>query len=116
MICRSESSLQVLPSCEFSYGGPEISVPDFEFLVTSWQAASGGFVPPNAVQGGWDSPDPVTGVKSPLYYCRGEIGGGPRGAPPITPVSLQLGKIRRGFGGCFVPYSGERSSSVAIRS
>jgi hypothetical protein len=92
--------------CEFSYGGLAISVPDFAFLVTSWELASGGFVPPNAVQGGWDSPGPVTGVKPPLYYCRGEIGGGHRGAPPISPVSLQLGKIRPGLGGCFVPYSG----------
>ncbi len=95
--------------CEFGYGGKEISVPDFEFLVTSWEAASGGFVPSDAVQGGWDSPDPRTGVKPPLYYCRGKIGGSLL-APPRTPASLQLGKIRPGFPGCFVPYSGSEIS------
>ncbi|HEV3199590.1 MAG TPA: DM9 repeat-containing protein [Bryobacteraceae bacterium] len=90
--------------CEFGYGGLEITVPDFEFLVTSWQAASFGAVPPNAVQGGWDPISPTT--KLPLYYCRGKIGGGPQPRPPVMPVSLQLGKIRPGFQGCVVPYSG----------
>lgn len=86
--------------CAFSYGGVEVSVPDFEFLVTSWQPASGGFVPPNAVQGGWDSPAPGSNFKPPLYYCRGNV-------KAKTTVSLQLGKIRPGFGACFVPYSGK---------
>jgi hypothetical protein len=95
--------------CEFGYGGLEISVPDFEFLVTSWQAESGGVVPANAVAGGADSPD-STGFRPPLYICRGKVGGGPLGRPPITPSSLQLGKIRPGFGGCFVPYSGKEIS------
>jgi hypothetical protein len=81
--------------CDFGYGGLEVTVPDFEFLVTSWQAASGGFVPPNAVQGGLDSPPPLSTVKPPLYYCRAKIGS-----------SLQLGKIRPGFAGCVIPYSG----------
>jgi hypothetical protein len=82
--------------CEFGYGGLEVSVPDFEFLVTSWQSASGGSVPANAVQGGWDSPPPGSSVKQPLYYCRAKISG-----------SLQLGKIRPGLGGCAIPYSGK---------
>jgi hypothetical protein len=92
-------------TCNFSYGGLEISVPDFEFLQTSWESASGGFVPANAVVGGADSPN-AAGVRPPLYICRGDVGESPLGRPPIGPVSLQLGKIRPGFGGCFVPYSG----------
>jgi Protein of unknown function (DUF3421) len=91
--------------CEFGYGGKEISVPDFEFLVMSWESAGSGFVPPNAVQGGWD---PIVGSvdKLPLYYCRGEIRSGSLQRPPSGPSSLQLGKIRPGFAGCVVPYSG----------
>jgi hypothetical protein len=37
--------------CDFGFGGLENTVPDFQFLVTSWQAASSGFVPSHAV--GW---------------------------------------------------------------
>jgi hypothetical protein len=85
--------------CDFGYGGAEKSVPDFQFLVTSWEAASNGFVPPNAVQGGWDTPPPGSTVQPPLYYCRAEIKSG-------SVVSLQPGKIRPGFSGCLVPYSG----------
>jgi hypothetical protein len=99
--------------CEFGYGGLEISVPDFEFLVTSWQAESGGVVPANAVVGGADSPD-STGFRPPLYICRGKVGGGPPGRPPITASSLQLGKIRPGFGGCLVPYSGKEISAMPL--
>ncbi len=87
-------------TCDFSYGGLEISLPDFEFLVTSWQAESGGVIPVNAVVGGGISP-------RSLYICRGEVGLGPHGAPPIGPISLQLGEIGPGYGGCLVPYSGK---------
>jgi hypothetical protein len=62
--------------CDFGYGGAEISVLDFQFLVTSWQAASGGLVPSNAVQGGWDTPPPGSSVKPPLYFCRVKIKAG----------------------------------------
>jgi hypothetical protein len=93
-------------ACDFGYGGAEKTVPDFQFLVMSWEAASGGFVPPNAVQGGWDTPPPGSTVKPPLYYCRGELKAG-------TVVSLQPGKIRPGFSGCLVPYSG---TEIAIGS
>ncbi len=92
--------------CEFGYGGTERSVEDFEFLVTSWESASGGFIPPNAVQGGYEEPVPGSTLKLPLYYCRAEIGGAPLPHSPVTPPSLQLGKIRSDFGACFVPYSG----------
>ena len=92
--------------CQFGFGGKEISVLDFEFLVTSWQSESGGVIPPNAVQGGLDEPAGPTGPKRPLYYCRGKVGIGPHGAPPLSPISLQLGKIGVGLGGCVVPYSG----------
>ena len=30
--------------CTFGYGGLEHTVPDFEFLVTSWQAETGGTI------------------------------------------------------------------------
>jgi hypothetical protein len=40
--------------CDIGYGGLEITVPDFQFLVTSWQDASSGSVPSNAVIGGYD--------------------------------------------------------------
>jgi hypothetical protein len=89
-------------TCNFGYGGIEISVLDFEILTTSWQPASGGYVPPNAVEGGVDNAPPGSTVKPPLYYCRGVI----RDAA----VSLQLGKIRPGFAGCDVPYSGREVS------
>jgi hypothetical protein len=89
--------------CEFGYGGAEVSVPDFEFLVMSWQAANGGAVPPSAVQGGVDTPPPGSTVKPPLYFCRGKIKDG-------ATVSVQLGKIRPGLGGCLVPYSGKELS------
>jgi Protein of unknown function (DUF3421) len=91
--------------CEIGYGGVELTVPDFEFLVTSWQAETGGVVPSNAVQGGSEAPAPGSSIRLPLYYCRGKIGS-PHSRPPLTPVSLQLGRIRPGLGGCLVPYSG----------
>jgi hypothetical protein len=82
-------------SCDFSYGGREVEEPDFEFLVMSWQSASGGTVPANAVVDGYDTPPPGEIYGPSLYPCRGSIAG-----------SLQLGKIRPGFGGCVIPYSG----------
>src|SRR5579883_2560018 len=89
--------------CDLGYGGAEFTVHDFAFLVMSWQPETGGFVPPNAVQGGVDSPSPGRIIGPPLYFCRGKIKAG--GA-----ASLQLGKIRPGFGGCLVPYSGKEIS------
>ena len=93
--------------CDFGYGGKEISVPDFQFLVTSWQPASGGFVPPNAVAGGWDTPPPGSSVKPSLYFCRATIG---TKSLSGSTVSLVPGKIRPGFAGCTVPYSGREYS------
>jgi hypothetical protein len=78
--------------CDIGYGGAEITVPDFEFLVTSWQSADFGAIPPNAVAGGYDTGSPAP----PLYYCRAQ----PAGAG-WTP-----GKIRLGLGGCSIPYGG----------
>jgi len=89
--------------CDFGYGGSEVTVPDMQFLTMSWQAESGGFVPANAVQGGWDTPPPGSSGKPPLYYCRAEIKSG-------TTASLQPGKIRPGFTGCVIPYSGREYS------
>ena len=76
--------------CNIGYGGTERFVPDFEFLVTSWQDASSGSVPSNAVKGGQDDGG------QPLYYCRANIAG----------TDSEPGKIRPGFLGCSVPYGG----------
>jgi Protein of unknown function (DUF3421) len=92
--------------CEFGYGGTEISVPDFEFLATSWESASSGFVPPNAVVGGQEPASPGSTDRLPLYYCRGKLGGQSLQRPANFPSSLQLGRIRPGYNGCIVPYSG----------
>ena len=78
--------------CDFGYGGREITDPDFKFLVTSWQDASSGSVPSNAVIGGWDAGSPWP----PLYYCRAHLAGS----------DLEPGKIRPGFPGCLIPYGG----------
>jgi len=78
--------------CDIGYGGLEITVPDFQFLVTSWQDASSGWVPSNAVIGGYDTGSPPP----PLYYCRAQLAGS----------DLEPGKIRPGFAGCLIPYGG----------
>ena len=92
--------------CQFGYGGKEMSVPDFEFLVTSWESASNGFVPPNAVVGGQEPVTPTGTMRLTLYYCRGTVGSKPLQRQPSSPSSLQLGRIRPGYNGCIVPYSG----------
>src|SRR5579872_6902625 len=92
-------------TCDFSYGGLEISVPDFQFLVTSWQNESGGVIPANAVVGNGSLGSPL--APPPLYICRGVVGEASLQRPALGPVSLQLGEIGRGDAGCVVPYSGK---------
>lgn len=55
--------------CNFGLGGREIVVSDFQILVTSWQNANSGYVPPNAVQGGDEAPPPGQFGGPPVYYC-----------------------------------------------
>ena len=70
-------------TCNFSYGGLEIQVSDFQLLVTSWQTESGGVIPPNAVVGNGSFGSPL--APPPLYICRGEVGEGPLQRPPQGP-------------------------------
>ena len=41
-----------LSGCDFGYDGREVTVPDFQYLVSSWKSESGGSIPSNAVIGG----------------------------------------------------------------
>jgi len=62
---------------------------DFQILDTSWQWATNGYVPSNAVEGGYEA----SGEK--LYYCLGPYNG-----------IYNPGKIRPGFSGCNIAYNG----------
>jgi hypothetical protein len=65
--------------------------------VSSWEAASFGAVPANAVVAGFEAPVPPSSVGENLYFCRAQI----------TGTDWQLGKIRPGFGACYIPYGGK---------
>jgi hypothetical protein len=95
--------------CDFGFGGIEVSVPDFEFLVADWQPASFGAVPGTAVVGGYDTPTPPLFTGPELYYCRAKVSG----------PNYQPGKIRTEFGACFIPYGGtevaETNYEVLVR-
>ena len=92
-----------LSGCDFGFGGLEVTVPDFELLVSSWENEIGGSVPPNAVIGGCEAPPPPingklgTGCGASLFYCRATISG----------LGLHSGKVRPGFSGCHVSYNGQ---------
>jgi hypothetical protein len=94
-------------ACDFGYGGAEKTVPDFQLLVMSWEAANGGFVPPNAVQGGWDT------AAAAGKYRRAPALLLPRRAKGWDAGIVTAGQIRPGFSGCLVPYSG---TEIAIGS
>lgn len=60
-------------TCNFGWGGQEITVPSYEVLVGAlwrWVPASGGSVPPLAVVGGHEANG------SPQYVCRAYYNGG----------------------------------------
>jgi hypothetical protein len=84
------------PGCYISWGGQAFTVPDFEVLVSSWSSwVMDGYVPPNAMVGGWDVPE-ADKPRGPEYYCRAYIDG-----------ALQLGKLKsQGSNGCSVPFGG----------
>ncbi|CAK1541301.1 unnamed protein product [Leptosia nina] len=91
---------KVIPSknvCYVCYCGEEILVDQFEVLVPamfSWQFATGGNVPPGAVDAG------VTADGEKLYYGRVTHDG------CTTP-----GKIQGSHGVCYYPFDGEERSS-----
>ena len=94
-----------LGGCDFGYDGREVTVPDFQYLVSSWKNESGGGIPSNAVIGGCTNEPPPPpgqlggGCGAPYYYyCRATITGH---------SDLQPGKIQRGYSGCHVSYGGQ---------
>jgi len=82
-------------ACDIGYGGQEIMVPAYETLVSGWTDDAGGLVPSNALPFGTDG---TTGQF--LYSCRAQLNGN----------DYQLGKVRPGLGGCFIPYGGQEVS------
>ena len=82
--------------CDIGFGGVETNVSDFEVLVSSWQDTSGGYIPPNAIQGGYDGFTGHFGELFPWYFCRAQISG----------TWYQLGKIGSDSGACLIPYGG----------
>jgi hypothetical protein len=87
-----------MTGCDIGFGGQEYQVPDFDFLVMSWQWASGGDVPANAVLFGWDTTPPGSLVGPPLYFCRAILPG---------QSGWQPGKIGYAWDGCYVPFGGQ---------
>ena len=94
-----------LSGCDFGIYGLEVTVPDFQYLVSSWKNESGGSIPSNAVIGGCTNAPPPPpgqlggGCGAPYYfYCRATIPGH---------SDLQPGKIETGFTGCHVSYGGQ---------
>lgn len=60
-------------TCNFGWGGQEITVPSYEVLVGAlwrWVPAGGGVVPPGAVVGGHEANG------APQYVCRAYYNGG----------------------------------------
>lgn len=59
--------------CNFSWGGREIATNQYQVLVShnplSFRAAGLGYVPPNAIPGGYEN-------GKPLYICQAEYNGG----------------------------------------
>jgi hypothetical protein len=94
-----------LSGCDFGIYGFEVTVPDFQYLVSSWKSESAGSIPSNAVIGGCTNPPPPPPGQLPgpcgvpyYYYCRATIPGH---------SDLQPGKIASGFAGCHVSYGGQ---------
>jgi hypothetical protein len=70
---------------------PKISPAEHYTGNVDWMDASGGVVPPGAVQGGQEAPPEFEA----LYVCRASFNN-----------SVQPGKVRPGFGACEIPYGG----------
>jgi hypothetical protein len=85
-----------LPGCTVSFAGSAPFVPDYKVLVPGWRSAYNG--DPSVYQfaahlGAFDIGGP--GFQD-LYFCRVHFSD-----------SLQIGKIRPGFGGCVFSYGGK---------
>jgi hypothetical protein len=82
-------------SCKFPWAGGETDQSNYygtlywDSLSPTWQAASNGQVPPNAVAQGNDNDG------TPFFACRAYVGSG-----------LHPGKIRKDWRGCDVPHGG----------
>jgi hypothetical protein len=80
--------------CDIGFNGSEVSVYPYESLVGGWVEETNGAVPSNALAFGTDGSGGPT-----LYSCRAYIDNG-----------YELGKVRPGFGGCFIPYNNSEIS------
>lgn len=98
-ICHAKYNGSVQPGkalagkCNIGYGGREIALPNFEVLVGnnySWSKMNNGYIPRNAVVGGYQQDPSYTG---PLYICRTAYGDG------THPGKLIAGKCNIGYGG-----------------
>lgn len=77
--------------CNIAYGGAEVTVPNFQILVSSWVPSANGSVPPGASAFGNEAAD---AGKLPLFVCRAAHNG------------IHPGKVRPGLGGCNIAYGG----------
>jgi hypothetical protein len=86
-----------LGSCSISYGAGEFGLRDYEVLMdrVAWVPASGGQVPPRAIEAGLEGPE--DGAQT-LYLCRVTY-------PPGT-TGVHIGKVRPGIGGCHIGWGG----------
>jgi hypothetical protein len=86
-----------VPVAHFSYAGRTVEARCYEVFTGqgSWVRASNGWVPQGALQVGREADG------SPLYAARAYYQG-----------SLQIGKVRPGFGGALIPFGG---SEVKVR-
>jgi len=87
--------------CHISYGGVEVELPQFEVVkrdgvILRWLPASNGQIPAGAnyLPGGFEGTE--DGGQQ-LFVCRTTERSG---------FGVQLGKIRRPFSGCHIPYGG----------
>ena len=78
-----------LHTCNFGYGGTELTATVYEVLVPHWLSDRYGAVSPFAFRAGTDTDG------APLYFCRASYRGG-----------LQVGKLKAGTG-CYIGYGGQ---------
>jgi hypothetical protein len=93
----------VLGGCDFGYKGKEYDVPDFQYLVSSWQNASGGSLPSGLVNAKCPDQQNYICLDDYLlgpyeYYCRASIPG---------QSGLQPGRIGVRDTGCHVSFGGQ---------
>jgi hypothetical protein len=84
--------------CDIGYAGTETHLSVYETLVPAWTEETNGAVPANALRLGSDGSSSGPG----LYACRAYVNG----------TGYQLGKVRPGLGGCFIPYGGHEITAT----